>query len=349
MPGRRNAGPVDNSLCRRCQVVSPVITVRNEPLCEACFRKYVFTKVVKRLETFRVRHSEPGQEPTLLIPLSFGAGSLSLLHILSEHLKTQTERTGRTGFKLHVLHVQNDIESAQSNGHQELLEKIEARFPTHAYSTIPFSGVSSLPDLPSDASEENNRLDTLLATLDSATSQTDMLQILKRKLIVSFAKKTNCEAILWGDSTTRLAERTLAETAKGRGSSLPYIVTDGTSPFGIAFYYPMRDLLSKEIVSFTSLIDPPLVHLVLQEKPRPSISMKNTTIDDLMRQYFESVEQDYPSIVANVVRTTSKLQSPALSEVEERCELCEMPLHDQAPEKSRLCYGCIRTLPSAVG
>jgi cytoplasmic tRNA 2-thiolation protein 2 len=45
-----------------------------------------------------------------------------------------------------------------------------------------------------------------------------------------------------------------------------------------------------------------------------------------------------------VVRTTSKLQARTLQDVEAHCELCDLPLEGQAPERSRLCYGCIRTM-----
>jgi cytoplasmic tRNA 2-thiolation protein 2 len=151
--------------------------------------------------------------------------------------------------------------------------------------------------------------------------------------------------VLWGDSTTKLAERTLSETAKGRGFSLPWIVADGESPHGIEFFYPMQELLSKEIEAYASLLDPSLDDLLHAEESKPAVSTKNTTIDDLMKQYFQSVERDYPSIVANVVKTAGKLQQLPLSETEQQCELCEMPLLDNAPQRSRLCYGCIRTLP----
>ena len=126
---------------------------------------------------------------------------------------------------------------------------------------------------------------------------------------------------------------------------MPWVVTEGGSPHGIPFYRPMRDLLSKEIAAFASLVDPPLDDMILKEKVKPAVSTKNTTIDDLMKQYFESVEQEYPSIVANVVKTASKLESASLSAVEKHCELCDTPLNGFAPDKSRLCYGCIRVLP----
>lgn len=105
MAGRRNLPPADKSLCRRCQSPDTAITARTEPLCKACFDKYVQTKVVKRMKTFRVKNSEPGKEKTLLLPLSFGPCSTALVYTLSRHLKNQIDKSGRPGFKLHVLHI----------------------------------------------------------------------------------------------------------------------------------------------------------------------------------------------------------------------------------------------------
>ena len=310
------------------------------------------------METFRVRHSKPGEEPTLLLSLSFGVGSTTLLHLLSEHLKGQLEKTGRTGFKLVVLYVDQASSEADTT---VLLEKVKSRYPDHIYISSQLSDIFSFKDISlllepekkdgaAVGNEPNSkRLENLLKSLDSATSRADAVEILKRRLVVNLAKEHKCEAVLWGDSTTRLAERTLAEIAKGRGFSLPWIVADGESPYGIQFYYPMRELLSKEIEAFASMVDPPLDDVILAEETKPAVSTKNTTIDALMKQYFESVERDYPSIVANVVKTAGKLQPVPLSEIEKQCELCEMPLLGNAPEMSRLCYGCVRTLPRAAG
>ncbi|KAK5113713.1 hypothetical protein LTR85_010730 [Meristemomyces frigidus] len=356
MPGRRApAAPVDHSLCRRCQLSEPAITVRTEPLCAACFSRYVSTKVVKRMESFRVRHLEPGDERVLLLPLSFGPCSTALLHVLSHQLKGQAEKTSRTGYKLHVLHVECGNAATDS-----LLSKVRERYPEHVFSSCSLSdvlAVDGVPELfqqdPSSGQLEQEQggsspqgsLDSMFASLNSPTARDDLKQILIQKLVVAFAKQNNCEAVLWGDSATRLAERTLAETAKGRGASLPWVVADGDMLYGVPFYYPMRDLLRKEITAFASYVEPALEDIIVSEAVKPAVSTKNTTIDDLMKQYFESVEQEYPSIVANVVKTTSKLQATSLQGVETQCELCNVPLDGQAPERSRLCYGCIRTLP----
>ncbi|CAK4031160.1 Cytoplasmic tRNA 2-thiolation 2 [Lecanosticta acicola] len=355
MPGQRvqTSTPLDESLCRRCQETVPSINVRTEPLCKACFAKYVQSKVVKRMESFRVRHSEPGKERKLLLPFSPDASSVALLHILSQQLRLQSERTGRTGFKLCVMHVlhEHDTEARA----RRAFAAIKARYPEHAYQSTFLSqvlaadDVSSLfPDLPPNESlqsADTHHLQAILRSTRSATARQDLEEILRRRLIVQCAKEQDCEAVVWEYSTTKLAERTLAETAKGRGFSIPWAVSDGESRLGIPFYYPMRELLRKEIEAYVSFLDPPFDHTLLQATVKPAVSTRNTTIDDLMGQYFDSVERDYPSIVANVVRTAGKLRSSTLSEVEQQCELCNMPLEGRAPERSRLCYGCIRNMP----
>jgi cytoplasmic tRNA 2-thiolation protein 2 len=270
--------------------------------------------------------------------------------VVSRHLKGQIEKTGRTGFKLHVIHVQLPDES----GSEELLEQVKQRYPEHTYSNIALSSItdhdSLIPSAFQQTSETSQspdeKLTAILSALPTATSRADATTIFLRKLLVHQAKTLDCGAILFSDSTTRLSERVLAETAKGRGFSLPWVVSDGESPFGIPLYYPVRELLSKEVAAFVDFIEPSMAGLVVRnENGKPAAAMKNTTIDELTRQYFAGVEVDYPSIVANVVRTTSKLQARSLSEVEAHCELCDMPLEGQAPERSRVCYGCIRTMP----
>ncbi|KAK1070201.1 Cytoplasmic tRNA 2-thiolation protein 2 [Friedmanniomyces endolithicus] len=352
---RRDNVAVDNSLCRRCQTNAPTVTVRTEPLCSPCFTKYVSTKIIKRMESFRVRHAGAGHERLLLLPLSLRACSIVLLHILSLHLRTQGEKSGRTGYRLHVLYVEDG--KGDASVASKLFELVKHRYPEHTYSTCPLSDALALPGMQellapkqtstqaSTANVNSSDLSTILANLTSATSRTDLHQLLLRKLVVHCAQSHTCEAILWADSTTRLAERTLAETAKGRAFTLPSLTTDGEAPLGVLLYYPMRDLLRKEILSCTSLVSPDLEGLILEEKPRPAVSTRDTSIDELMKQYFSSVEREYPSIVANVVRTTGKLLVERVGEgVEGRCELCDVVLRGHAPERSRLCFGCIRIL-----
>lgn len=314
-----------------------------------------------------------------MVPLSFGFSSVSLLHVLDLHLKTQKSKTGRTGFEIGAVHVEEPGQSAKT---EELLEKIRAQYPDHQYASLPLHDVFRL--VPDDAalkslvpqSEQKaeagheEQLIHMINSLTSATARADVISTLRTRLIVEHARLNDCECILWGDSTTTLAQKTLAETAKGRGFSLPWQISDGQSPFGLQFHYPLRDLLKKELISYVNMSDSGLISLIHEPSPgstQASTSSKNTTIDDLMKQYFESVEENFPSIVANVVRTTSKLQVRPDALSDPHCSLCSMPVpggrfgihgwggdqHDDNSAESEstqrnICYGCTRSLPKAL-
>jgi cytoplasmic tRNA 2-thiolation protein 2 len=330
------------------------------------------------MESFRVRNSAPDQQRNILLPISFGVSSVTLLHVLDSHLKTQKLKTGRTGFALVVLFVDTSA-LTRIPFNQSILERVRERYPDHVYICVPLENVlcSHLDHallsgiFPGARMDEKvplaDSLSTLLNSFTSATARADVLPMLRTRLIVQEAKRLACEGVVWGDSTTRLAEKTLAETAKGRGFSLPWQIADGESPFGIACNYPLRDLLRKELVAHVDLVEPSLSPLIQDTTAGPtqaSMNSKNTTIDDLMKQYFESVEENFPSIVANVVRTTAKLEAVPSSLLNPRCSLCQMPVADtrfgihgwggdqqDGLEPSSighypsLCYGCTRSAP----
>ena len=333
------------------------------------------TKAIKRLETFRVNF-HTNEERKVLLPLSFGVSSITLLHILDLHLKTQMSKTGRTGFALSIVAIGNAEETLPI---KDFLEKVRTQYPGHEYAALPLQDVfCAIPDdaalrnlVPESARGGNfsaqEQMASLINSLTSATARADVLSTLRTRLIVEHAKSRGCQSVLWGDSTTTLAEKTLAETCKGRGFSLPWQVADGKSPFGVYFHYPLRDVLKKELVSYIGLAADALsslVHEPTSGSTQASTSSKNTTIDDLMKQYFESVEEKFPSIVSNVVRTSGKLEVPAGSDSDLRCSLCDMPVPDRRfgihgwggyqqddsigtptmPCK-KLCYGCTRSLP----
>lgn len=347
----------------------------------SCFMRYVTTKATKRMESYRVRHGAQQAQPCHLLPISFGVSSVSLLHLLDRQLLGQTERTNRTGYQLHVAHIDMSAIDPDPTGTQQLFEDLQLRYPKHGYTRVRLEDilkpkynsimthveVPSLEKLDLENPTDGERLHRLLGSLPSATSRSDVISIFRTELLVDIAKRHGCESIIWGHSTTRLAEKTLAETAKGRGFSLPWQVSDGSSPVGVAFNYPLRDLLKKELITYSTLTDPPLTPFVIAQpsSARVSASAKNTTIDDLMAQYFSSVEETFPSIVANVVRTSSKLKALPPNEELQTCSLCRMPtapdslgIHGWGGDQDittnqlntaredggdkELCYGCAR-------
>ena len=347
-----------------------------------CFVNYITTKVLKRLEANKIRGTFKEPPRTILLPISLGVSSITLLHILDEQIGTQLQRSSRASYKLHILYIAQSPVIEQAH-HTKTMARLKERFPVHFYSSILLQDIldydvnleeeilkSTLPELKSSPADKHTRLLHLMSSLSSASSKTDLENVLRLRLSSAFARRHGYDTILYGDSTTRLAERTLSETAKGRGGSLPWLTADGTSPDGLRISYPMRDLLRKEIIAYSLMVSTPLTDLILNNEPPAPVSVlhKNNTIDNLMNQYFESVEQNYPSIVANVVRTSSKLIAPVSPYSSLACNICKLPIakesrpwggdqsssippyaddHTVPRNLATLCYGCARLVQNA--
>lgn len=263
--------------CKRCTENTPAVVVRQESLCRCvvlwrglpfcpssryqnphprsttpltspphseCFDKYVRSKCIKRMEPYRVRYPAPAPRH-LLLPISFGISSTALLHLLHGQLARQVSQSGRTGFSLLVVHIDESCVDGAPSARSHL-DVLRARFPARYVALgiediYGFRNAAREVELAAGVDDEKapgevgarEALQRLLGALASPTSRTDVLAVLRTRLVVEIAKREGCEGVLWGDTTTRLAEKTLAETAKGRGFAIPWRTADGDSPFGM--------------------------------------------------------------------------------------------------------------------
>lgn len=315
------------------------------------------------MDGFRVRNAAPDKSRKLLVPVSLGISSVCLLHLLDQMQAGQLARMSRAGFELHVVHIE-EASTAGENKNKARFEQLQERYPRHNY-----HWTKAMPELHTSPTDGEQLPVQTSKSLASLSSQADMHLVTRTSTIVDTGKRLACESILWGDTTTNLAAKILAETAKGRGFSLPWQTTDGPSPFGIDFVYPMREMLKKELEEYVRLVGDSLADFIDDDYSKDksasvAVSTKNNTIDGLMREYFEGVEKSFPSIVANVVRTSAKLQ-PA-QEGTQNCEVCSMPVGEgafglegwagdqQASVKAgglpgKRCYGCTRSLLGSTG
>lgn len=260
---------------------------------------------------------------------------------------------------------ENENENENGNGASDeqlrvtqLLDRWRRRFPRFTFERVPLADVLaleaidwSLLSVPAENSDPSSaatatatattpsshpspagRLRAMLARLPSASSRQDVLDMLVRRLLIARAAAASHRALLLGCSTTALAERTLAETAKGRGFSLPWQIHDGPPaeavPGGpppehdastlLLLYYPLRELFRKELVTYAGLAQPALSDLIYpplssavdpgQRTSAAVVSHKHLSIEEVMARYFADVEGNYPSVVANVVKTATKLE-----------------------------------------
>ncbi|SPO00568.1 related to Cytoplasmic tRNA 2-thiolation protein 2 [Cephalotrichum gorgonifer] len=387
------------SICAKCKSNPATLTIRAKPTCSPCFQTSTLTKVVKRLGSLRKSLLKPTEKRTCryLAALSFGPSSSTLIRLLHENLeymRAKANANSPVAYDLTVLHVDTDLRSkapGESSAAEDLLEKYRANFPGIEFRCVPLSDALKLRSIDWNAlpsvvasGDPPERMRAIFDALPSVTSRTDLLRLLVRHVLLAQAVENGCDALFLGCTTTALAELTLSEVAKGRGFSIPWQINDGPFPLPkglvssapdseskgagpptIHIYYPLREILRAEIHTYLSLCDPPLTDLVHTENTSGSanvvVSHKDLSIEEAMVQYFKSVEESYPAIVANVVRTTAKLERADVGEGA-ACSVCGMAVDEsgdarwkgeigmdvnrdgEGGEALPLCYGCERSI-----
>lgn len=343
--------------CADCQTQPGKFEIRRRNLCPSCLTNYIGTKALKRTEAYTFKNvSGQLSKHRLFLPLSGGVSSLALLEILNAHQLRQIAKQNRVSFDLVIGHV----DLTGSPDAQTWLEKLQKRYERHAF--IPTMKIEdALSADPSIAEgltclglrkgqdEQNGAfLERIFSIAASPTTRMDIHQLLLKRLLFATAKSHECDGVVWGHSDTRLAALVLSDVAKGRGGSLTTTLTDGSSQAGIESTYPLRDLFKSELEVYLAAIAQPLTDLIHEHDDDLKMttgSVRNTAMDTLLTQYISSQGQKYPSIMANVVRTTGKLHQPTPDQVASECRLCLMPILKSSSTSGSapiLCQGCQR-------
>ncbi|KAL7919839.1 hypothetical protein ACQKWADRAFT_300201 [Trichoderma austrokoningii] len=369
--------------CSRCKAPDARFELRNVATCENCFREYVDSKVIKRFTVLqRETRASPKPEPRRYVAgLSFGPSSTALTQILDKTAQYQASRKGSSPFEPLVVHIDTDLShpaDALDTPAQKLLARYREKFPNVSLECVHLSkvlGVKTIDwttiSVPGDESDAE-RLRQFFAALPSVTSRADSLRLFIRHLLLHVALERSYSALLFGHSTTALASLTLSEVANGRGFAVPWQISDGLfavctydprtadpeSKIRFPIYYPLREILKNEIVTYLSTM--PAVQDLVPAPDKASssvVSHKDQSIEEVMARYFDGVEGPYAGIVTNVVRTAGKLDR---LETSQYCRLCGITLDEQGDstwagelgddpaegtlDKGKLCYGCKRSM-----
>ncbi len=343
--------------CVDCQEREASLTIRKRRLCAPCFIRYVNSKVLKRMESYRFKNLAGDQKRRLFLPTSGGVSSLTLLQVLDAQLEKQIVNRNRTAYELVIARVvlpdTRDLATIEAE-----YQKLAQRFPLHTFlPLVPLHDVLRTDEsmhgdlahigLHLGSSESNEEsMQRVYTAATSPTARADLESVLLRRLLVAIAKRHRCEGVLWGHSDSRLAALALADVAEGRGGSVSSSLADGPSLHGVDFNYPTRDLFKVELQTYAQALTEPLTYETECDSAEEQVTnIRNTSIGKLLGSYIILQGEKYPSIMANVVRTASKLQVQKTGNGVVPCTFCIMPttraMHDSG-DKPILCYGCKR-------
>lgn len=295
--------------CSRCDAPS-ITRTRGENFCEECYIGFLRKKVRAIMSSFRIVGSDDSRPPKIHIYLSFGLSSLALLSLLDDMQEIRKKKyNGMIGFDLECIH----FTSGRPQSVEWPWENIKLR-------------VIQEPSILDD--EQNDRL--------SRSSKHDLREIAIRRAAIDESIKSGAIAA-FGYTMTKLSELTVAQTIKGRGPIIPSLVSPDISRDHAV--YPLREMTVREVREYCRIRG--LEKYKLEKAPIPGIT-KLQSVDEIVRQYFAEVQENFPSVVSTVSKVASRLSQKA-----EPCFLCRPPHHQEMTSTVPLCYACQSSVGNA--
>ncbi|GAO16433.1 hypothetical protein UVI_02047940 [Ustilaginoidea virens] len=314
-----------------------------------------------------------------------------MMQILDRSARFHSSKKSSPAFEPLAVHIDADLSHTPDESDtpaRRLLSRHRQRFPNVSFEclhlsriwtvkTIDWSSLSSVALHDPSISDPVERLRRFFEKLPSVSSRVDVLRLFVRHLLLHVAFERSYTAVLFGHTTTALAALTLTEVANGRGYAVSSLVndglyavrthgsatssshTEGLTEAQMPIYYPLREVFKNELTTYINLV-PSLKELVPEPESSAGrvVSHKDLSIAEVVGRYFDDVEAPYSGIVANVVRTTGKLDRGAGQGF---CHMCGMALDERGDalwagelgddglgaldhnQPAGLCYGCKRT------
>lgn len=297
----------------------------------------------------------------VLVPLSLGSSSTVMLDVLNDTLNEQkvTQRQ-RTGFYVDVLlcHFESEfqdlrrrveeISAARYSDNQDNINfhfiKLESFFEGNDFQKLIIND-EYLCSAKFDSSSYG--IKDLLEQCPNRSSREDLLAFIIRRLVKRYAYQNNHRAILWGHSMTKLADETMSLIVKGRGEHISSLLDDSQLDQDYAgkfkHLYPLKDVLLSEVDAYCyscglekHLVNYTPQDTLLLEKSSKSKSVgkliKNMTINEMVRKYFDDIEGDYSNVISTVVRTADKLGEPQRVYPHFKCSICRGNIHSRGSD-----------------
>lgn len=342
---------------------------RKQMMSDPYFQDVFKVMYQDRIRTAEEADSQNAQS-NVLVALSFGSSSLVMLDILNDTLTEQKNtQQGKTGFQIDVVVCYHTLDEKEV--FQELARKLwTTRYASNKEKLRVFligldtffdSSKDNLKTLVLDdksfstfevdydtKSSGAHSIEKLLSQCPDRSSREDLLAFIRTHLIKRFAFQNNHKTIVWGHSMTKVADDTISLIVKGRGAQIAPLI--GSSKFDQDYLdkfknlFPLRDVLLSEADAYCYIsgLNDFLVDYVAQDtlliqkinSPDEKTSqrlIKNMTINEIARKYFDDIEGDYSNVISTVVRTADKLAEPSTrmnaQKKQEKCSICLSKIH----------------------
>lgn len=335
-------------ICKRCKTEEVKLVSRKDKFCNNCFIRFIRGKQRKQMqdEKFKVKFKDQPNRTRLLLDFKNNHESYVLFDILISMLSEQLTQGPKAirGFDLVVALIHDG-----KDGYKADLSKIKEFYTTEELDRLGIEFVEIDPndfvtknelenlnlDLHNFEAYVNHEITNKISTYDELLSQIadrstreDISTIIHTDLIISTARKNHCSIVINPNSMTQMSVEILTDTITGRGAEIPMKSQDKYIG-NFEIIHPMRDVLLSEVKMYSNVRGLTGLSEALQIQSSISdVSTKNKTVRDMVTEYFQTLEVEYPEVVSTVVKIGAKLSNPN-EKSNSYCEVCKNPIfHD---------------------
>lgn len=154
-----------------------------------------------------------------------------------------------------------------------------------------------------NTTKEDTMLEEIFNNLENDTARDELLQQLRRKLLVSAARKFNCNKVFIADTSIDLAIKVLGDVSTGRGSQLSFNVAFSDERYSdVKLLRPLRDFTKDDIIAYMECCE---LHPILN--PQKCDLYFPASIRNIAKNFIYKLDSEFYSTVSTIYRTSEKL------------------------------------------
>ncbi|XP_016913329.2 cytoplasmic tRNA 2-thiolation protein 2 isoform X2 [Apis cerana] len=297
--------------CKKCGCQEVQVFLKNKnQYCKMCF----LTILIHKFRATLGKSKSVRANDTVLIAHSGKANSTVLLHLITADINKSISKKLKFPFK--VLYIDDGIIKKRSIEERESIRNALAKEAENLQLTMYISSLSNCTiDTTTDkelqsinvplmnTTKEDTTLQEVFNNLENDTARDELLQQLRRKLLVSAARKLNCNKVFIADTSIDLAIKVLGDVSTGRGSQLSFNVAFSDERYSdVKLLRPLKDFTKDDIIAYTECCE---LHPILNSQKYDFCFP--ASIRNIARNFVYKLDSEFYGAVSTIYRTSEKL------------------------------------------
>ena len=293
-------------ICCKCHEEDSVIVIgTSAKFCENCFKKYFVHKFRASLgKNPVVRHGD-----SVALAFSGGLASASLLRLLKDGLNPLLPK--QLKFSVNVIFVSELCTPLKKE--EMIMEHVsDTGFKCHVVKMdeillYSYRGKkTATPVLATDLSQVWKNVES---SIKNDTIKEEFLHRMRYRLLSLKGKELGFKHVLLGESSSRLAVKTMQNIVLGRGALIhdesSFKSTECFQEIGVGLLRPLKDISSKEIAMYNSLHNVESIFI----SNISTFQDTDASVQSLTEHFLLGLTSNFPATETTVYRTANKVHS----------------------------------------